>query len=152
MTSSQQFKTWLAGANFGVGTHEYAIALRQYNSAARVWHPIQRPTGSRMQSYRTRDAFNGGVGSGNRNQGGSSADGFNGFYENSEQLLAHRREELERADEKAYRERRAINNKAGHGRKYFKSPEEQESDAWEYRYGTGNGTQRVESPVRWNHS
>ena len=137
MTSSAQFKTWL-DANTLYQSRQRAWAGRLYNPAITAWYPNMPPPGSQMMSYRTREK--------------SPYEPFQGFYEHGETLVAEKREKMVREHEEAFRKKKRSDSRAGHGKKYFKSPEEQESDEYEYRYGTGYGNQRVEPKVRWNRT
>ena len=132
MTSSAQFKTWL-DANTLYQSRQRAWAGRLYNPRVTAWYPDQRPAGSLSQSYRSREK--------------SPYEPFQGFYHHGEMLVAERRLRLVDGHEEDFRAARRNNPRAGHGRKYFRSPEEQESDHRDMLEA-----QKVEPIVRKNRS
>ncbi len=131
MTSSAQFKAWL-NANTLPQSRERAWGGRLYNPPTRSYYPDQRPAGALSGSYRTREK--------------NLYEPFQGYYKSHEILLNDKKDRIQYQTEKAYSAARRNNPKAGHGRKYFRSPEEQESD-----YQDSLAYQRVEPKSRKHH-
>ena len=131
MTSSVQFKNWLNTYTLSQ-SRERVWAGKLYNPLVTAYYPDQRPTGSRMQSYRTREK--------------SPFEPFQGNYQSHEQLLEDTKEQIKYREERDFSAQRLNNSKAGHGRKYFRTPEEQEGD-----YQDSLAYQKVEPIVRKHH-